>query len=147
MAGLSANNGFLVIDGKNVSGFVTKATIKLQSANIDTTAGYGTDWESEAPGLLKAEFEAEIVYDDGGIDPYILALRPGRVVEVIWCPNGNVVDEPMHRQSFHIRNVDGPEVTVKKDMLMFSISGGSTGEPVKNMYEGDVVTTVWVETP
>ena len=138
MAAVAANDGHLTIGGTNVSGYSTKCKIGAMADSQDTTAGFGTAWKSEAPGLLSASLEAEIVYDAGGVSSYVAKLQSGVVVRVIWGPNSNVAGRPKHEQDFHITSCEGPEVTVDKTKLSYSIKGNSVGPPITNQYTGGV---------
>ncbi len=104
---------------------------------VDTTAGSGTDWKSEAPGLNQNTVKISIMHDASTIQAYIQKLKPGQVVSIEYGPEGNTSGKPKHVQDFRLGKVSH-KTDVKKSAVMHELEGSSTGAPSTDMYAGGV---------
>lgn len=136
MAILNGNNIYLTIDGISLGGKFTEVKMKPTSNGVPITHG-ATDWEQRNGGIKDITMNVIVAYDIATVGSTITHIAPGNIVPVEYGPENNVSGKPYHKQSFHIDDVGGPDVTVKKDMVVFEIAMSGADAPIKNMYAGD----------
>lgn len=138
MSRLAQNDAFLSIDGTTMNTWAIEFAPDISSAEIDTTAGFDTDWTSTAPGLKTFKGKMTIVYETADIATYLPLLQPGATRTVIYGPEGNTAGKPKHNQSCVFTKLSGPKVNVDKSLTIFEVDVTGTGTPTTNLYAGGV---------
>lgn len=135
MATLNGNDVYVTLGGTDVSGYWTGEVSRNVTNNIvEVTAGAGTDWVERLDGINDYSLSLDIVYDITDVSTYLARLKPGTVQTLVYGPEGNTAGKPKDEVSVIVASVDGPNPTINKDMVMFSLS-----------LQGAATPTAWIE--
>jgi len=123
MATLNGNNVYLSLDGVDVSAYWTDEISFSESNNtVETTTGAGaTDIERQG-GLRDTSLSLMLVYDDADLSTYLSKMQAGSSYTVVYGPEGSTSGKPKHEQTMILQTMDGPNPTISKDMVSFSLS-------------------------
>ena len=139
MAALNENDGQLILNGTDVSGYATSCAINQSVGVEDTSAGFGLDHELVAGKLRSTTWDIKIAYDVADVSTFIADLRTGQTYTATWRPEGNTGGKPEHEQTILITDVKQTEVAVDKPMVMFEITARGDGEAGTDMFNGGTV--------
>lgn len=130
MATLNGNDVYVTLDSVDISAYWTNEVSRSVTNNVvETTAGAGTDWVERQAGLNDYSLSLDLVYDDANLSTYIAKLIPGTTYTLVYGPEGNTAGKPKDEISVIVASVDGPNPTINKDMVMWSISFQGAATP------------------
>lgn len=135
MAQLNSNTPYLTMNGTNVQPKFVEMKVGQSNSLVDVTHGSATFMQRNS-GLSDGNFSLKLGYDIPTVSTYITLLLPGTTVTIEYGPEGNGAGKPRHKQDFIVGKVDGPNETVKKDYVVFDISGDCADAPAFNIYAG-----------
>ena len=133
MAKVNTNAWFISVGGTDLSARLIDINIKPNVGDTESTSGSGATHVDRAETLSDPTIDMTFQYDDGTELTDIVLLTGKQTV--IYGPRGSTGGLPKHDQSFIL---GGPELkqTVKKDNMVFSVSGKGAGAPTTDMYAG-----------
>lgn len=138
MATLNGNDVYLSLDSVNVSAYWTGEVSRTVTNNVvETTAGAGQDWTERQGGLLDYNLTLDVVYDDANLADYVAKLKPGSVYTMVYGPESNVAGKPKDELNVIVGSVDGPNPSINKDMVMFSVTLQGAATPTALIEDGD----------
>jgi len=139
MPGFNGNNGYLVIEGTDLSGFITEVTgLEAEVGVEDVTAGFGADGVSQRPKLEKRKGKIIIAYFEGRIPTYIPKLKVGGPYNMVYGPEGAVSGKPKHQQDILVSKLGGMKQTVDKSLIVFEADWEQADQPTADMHAGAV---------
>ena len=128
MATLNGNNAFLSLDGVDVSAYFTGEISRSVTNNTqETTAGAGATAVQRKAGLDDYSLELSLAYDVDDLGTYKAKLVKGSSYDMIYGPEGNGSGKPKDEVPVIISSVSGPNVTIDKQMVMFTVSFQGAG--------------------
>lgn len=138
MATLNGNNVYLSLDGVNVSAYWTDEVSFSESNNtVEVTAGAGATDVERASGLRDTTLSLVVVYDDANLSTYLSKMAVGSSYTVIYGPESNTTGKPKHEQTMILQTMDGPNPTINKDMVSFSLSFQGAATATARIANGD----------
>lgn len=129
-----------MINGQAITAEFISASVSKSNSSVETTSGSGVTDMTRGRGLNSHSFRASIAYLTDTVDDILLAIGDDDIIEVEFGPESNVAGKPRHVQTFNITSIEGPEKTVEKGAVEFSIQAESAAAPSVNMYAGGVYT-------
>ncbi len=135
MATLNGNNIYVGLNTVNVSAYWTDEVSRNVTNNtVETTAGAGAGWVERQDGLMDYSLSLVLVYDIDDLSDYLTQLKPGSTYTLVYGPEGNTAGKPKDELSVIVSSVDGPNPSIGKDMVSFSVS-----------FQGAATPTAWIE--
>jgi hypothetical protein len=123
MATLNGNDVYLELDSVDVSAYWTGEVSRSASNNVvEVTAGAGQGTIQRASGLHDYALAIDVVYDVADLGTYKSKLVKGSTYTLVYGPEGNDAGKPKDEVPVILASVDGPNPTINKDMVMFSLS-------------------------
>jgi len=138
MAEYNGNAIYLRMNGVNVESLWKLMEIGKGVADVDVTAGAGTEYEEHAAGLKSGKAKLTIAYNDTQAAADMAAIHTStEIVAIVYGPEGNTVGKPCDNRNWLITNIDGPSTKVEKEPVLLEFSLVATGTPTKNIHHGD----------
>jgi hypothetical protein len=110
------------LDSVDVSGYWTGEVSRSAINNtVEITAGASQAAIQRADGLDDYSLSIDVVYDVADLSTYKAKLVRGSVYTLVYGPEGNTAGKPKDEVSVILASVDGPNPTISKDMVMFSL--------------------------
>ena len=134
MATLNGNDYYLLVDGVDMSAYVTSVSLSRARGDENVTAGSGTEWEEHASKLSVCDLSFTLVFDDTNSGDYLDHISSDDPVAVIYGPRGSTTGYQKHDQDFLLTAQRGPEQNVEKTLVKIEVTGKSDGAPRTNMY-------------
>lgn len=139
MPGFNGNNGFLSFDGNDFSGKVTEVTgLEAEVGDEDTTAGFNATDVTRAPKLKDRSGKFTIVYEEGRVPTYVPIVQVGKVLNMVYGPEGAVSGKPKHQQDILVTKLSGPKQTVDKSLVKFEGDWKQASKPTADLHAGAV---------
>jgi hypothetical protein len=139
MVAWNGNSGYLAIDGVDYSGKVTEMTgVEAEVGDEEVTAGFGATDVERAAKLKDRSGKITIAYEEGRVPTYIGGLQAGKIVNVVYGPEGAVSGKPKHQQSVLITKLGGLKQTVDKTMIVFECDWKQAAKPTADLHAGAV---------
>lgn len=140
MGRLQDNTQYLSINGQTITAEFISAGVSKSNSSVETTSGSGATDTMRGRGLSSYSFRASIAYLTESVDDILLAIGDDDIIVIEFGPESNVAGKPRHVQTFNVTSIEGPEKTVEKGAVEFSLQAESTAAPSVNMYAGGVYT-------
>ncbi len=139
MVAWNGNNGYLALDGIDVSGKVTEVTgVEAEVGDEDVTAGFGATDVQRAAKLKDRSGKITIAYEEGKVPTYIKSFQAGQVVNMLYGPEGAVSGKPKHQQDVLITKLGGLKQSVDKTKIVFEADWKQANKPTADLHNGAV---------
>lgn len=138
MAEHNSNNAYLKFNGINLSGFFTDAVgFNPSNSTTEVTSGAGVTHVKRNPGLDDTNITASVYYDDDDAvrATYLPYLKPGTKAILIYGPEGEVADKPVHEQVVILQSSNGPNIDIAKAKVMLELTFEGAAAPIRNIYD------------
>jgi hypothetical protein len=99
---------------------------------IETTRGPSKKHKQFKPGMHEYPMEITLGIDDASIYPDELKLD--KIYTVTFCPNGNVVGQPMHQQKYFIESIP-IELEAGRGERVYAVKLKQEDGPIVNIFE------------
>ena len=138
MATLNGNDVYVSLGGVDVSAYWTGEISRSPVNNVvETTAGASQGSVQRQAGLNDYSLALDLVYDIADLSTYVARLKQGTVQTLIYGPENNVAGKPKDEVSVVVASVTGPNPTINKDMVMYSLTLQGADTPVSLIEDGD----------
>jgi hypothetical protein len=138
MVAWNGNDGYLALDGIDVSGKVTEVTgVEAEVGDEDVTAGFGATDVQRAAKLKDRSGKITVAYEKDRVPTYIRNFRPG-VHNMVYGPEGAISGKPKHQQDILITTLGGLKQTADKTKIVFEADWKQAAKPTADLHAGAV---------
>lgn len=139
MPAFNGNNGYLALDGIDISGYITEVTgLEAEIGDEDVTSGFGATDVQRAGKLMDRNGKITIAYVEGRVPTYIAKFQAGGIVNLVYGPEGAVSGKPKHQQDILITKLGGLKQTVDKTKIVFEADWKQAAKPTADLHKGTV---------